>query len=410
MVESLTQINKREDLLKFIQKLNISEKYKISDLIVSKLKKRNKIFDYEFDNATYNGVKSSIIHLYSTKLIKGKLNGNLYNNYMISIKFSREVQFSLGSFYLIYRKEATTKIKYIEEERVSIFKKIQVEKEKTEILDMEIYRFDFLNSDKKNIDEEEFNVFIDRMTNDNIDSNYIKAIKSIYEFVNDLILKYATELHNTKIEVKDKLTNIKLDETFVPDDILKLLRSNQDKIKNTDNNSIKDIVLLVSFLKSKKDKIDNYKFNYKKIDFDSKIKLEIYSLMVQSYNLILFHSFSMLSSIINDDIITFYEIRTMLDKISVFNSSFNNTVLDELKNVNINLESIIETIKSSEQSIINEIKNLNYVTVQGFENLSTQISKDLKEIDSSIKWNSFITTISTYQLYKINKNTKSLRN
>jgi len=33
----------------------------------------------------------------------------------------------------------------------------------------------------------------------------------------------------------------------------------------------------------------------------------------------------------------------------------------------------------------------------------------LKSIDSSIKFNNLLTTVQTYQLYKVNKNTKGLK-
>ncbi len=53
----------------------------------------------------------------------------------------------------------------------------------------------------------------------------------------------------------------------------------------------------------------------------------------------------------------------------------------------------------------NSIEQLIYVTEQSNQQLQGQLS----EIDSTLKVGNLISTINTYQNYKINKNTKSLR-
>ena len=61
-----------------------------------------------------------------------------------------------------------------------------------------------------------------------------------------------------------------------------------------------------------------------------------------------------------------------------------------------------------ESSVVNEISNLSYVTQQSFGNLQDSINHQLQEIDSTIKFGNLLSGIQTYQLYKMNKNTKSL--
>ena len=53
----------------------------------------------------------------------------------------------------------------------------------------------------------------------------------------------------------------------------------------------------------------------------------------------------------------------------------------------------------------NSIEQLIYVTEQSNQQLQGQLS----EIDSTLKVGNLISVINTYQNYKINKNTKSLR-
>ena len=63
------------------------------------------------------------------------------------------------------------------------------------------------------------------------------------------------------------------------------------------------------------------------------------------------------------------------------------------------------SIQDMSKSIVDEIGHLSYVT----EESNRMLSNQLQEIDSSIQTNNLISVIQTYQMYKINKNTKSLR-
>ena len=56
-----------------------------------------------------------------------------------------------------------------------------------------------------------------------------------------------------------------------------------------------------------------------------------------------------------------------------------------------------------------ELNTLTYVTQESFKELNSSITNELKNIDSSIKFNNLLTSIQIYQTYQINKNTKSLR-
>ncbi len=59
--------------------------------------------------------------------------------------------------------------------------------------------------------------------------------------------------------------------------------------------------------------------------------------------------------------------------------------------------------------MVSGLNNLSYMTGEGFKNLNSSLSKELKTIQSGIGFNNLLTGIQTYQMYKINKNTKSLR-
>lgn len=61
-----------------------------------------------------------------------------------------------------------------------------------------------------------------------------------------------------------------------------------------------------------------------------------------------------------------------------------------------------------EINFCNELMNLQFISEDISEGING-LSKGLSEIDSSIQTNNLLTGIQTYQLYKINKNTRGLR-
>ena len=113
----------------------------------------------------------------------------------------------------------------------------------------------------------------------------------------------------------------------------------------------------------------------------------------------------MLVSLIEDQMITFYEIHDSFDKLNMFNSNWENEVAQKLSNIDDGLNNPMYSINEMGQNIIQEIGQLSYVTAESNQMLTNK----LQEIDSSIQANNLLTGIQTYQMYKINKNTKSLR-
>jgi hypothetical protein len=62
-------------------------------------------------------------------------------------------------------------------------------------------------------------------------------------------------------------------------------------------------------------------------------------------------------------------------------------------------------IREMSISINESISDLSYVT----EKTGLSLEKRLSEVNSSIQTNNLLTLINTYQTYKVNKNTRSLR-
>ena len=144
--------------------------------------------------------------------------------------------------------------------------------------------------------------------------------------------------------------------------------------------------------------------------------IELIENQIYFYNLVLFHSLNMINSISNKDLITFYEIYEYFDKLNLFNSNWENEVSQKLTNIGDGIIDIGEkmvdlmiTIDRVGTEITNEIKDLNYTTSESFKDLKNSMVKELNEINSSLDFNVLLNGIQTYELYKINNDTKSLR-
>ena len=112
----------------------------------------------------------------------------------------------------------------------------------------------------------------------------------------------------------------------------------------------------------------------------------------------------MIVSLVEDEMITFYEIHEQFDTLNMFDSKHEKDISQKLSNIGDDLKNLIYEIRDMSDSINNSIGELSYVT----EESNRELTKQLSEINSSLGVNNLLTGIQTYQMYKINKNTKSL--
>jgi hypothetical protein len=129
---------------------------------------------------------------------------------------------------------------------------------------------------------------------------------------------------------------------------------------------------------------------------------------IHSYELLVFHSINMIGAIVSEDLISFYEIYECFDQLGVFNSNWENDVSGKLSNIGEGIKDLMYSIYHMEQSIINSLDNLSYVTQDSFQDLRNSMDLQLSSIDSSIQCNNLLTGIQTYQMYRINQNTKGI--
>jgi hypothetical protein len=263
-------------------------------------------------------------------------------------------------------------------------------------------------------DENMFNELVSIMTRYNNDVHmydiYQLDLKNNME--QEIKTAEATSLLNSKNNIINDLDqNNDGIVDLISNEFNKLFSKNQKRVMEMDKTYIHQFVKVSNFIKTKK---QNTQKIFESIrDTSSKEELEervnLLKNQIHAYELLVFHSINMIGALVSEDLITFYEIYESFDKLGMFNSNWENEVSEKLTNIGDKLDDLMYSIYNMEQSIVSELSHLSYITQESFEDLNRSVTNQLREVESSINTNNLLTGIQTYQLYKINKNTKGLR-
>lgn len=240
-----------------------------------------------------------------------------------------------------------------------------------------------------------------------------------------------SEKKNSLIKELDKDSDGILD-IVQTDDFQEILKKHEKNIIEIDRDYIKNFVKLSNYLKTIRNNLQNTFEILSKVEFSKDLVplTKILKNKIHTYNSLLLHSLSMIVSLTKDEMITFYEIYEMFDELNVFDSKHEKDMLNGIKSINSELGEVnknlkevggklgdisgqfynlMNQMKESDERIINSIDDLTYTTSSSIESLSNNVQSELQSINSSIKFNNLLTAVQTYQMYKINLNTKSLK-
>lgn len=273
--------------------------------------------------------------------------------------------------------------------------------------------------------------------NYNFDENEISFLKNFYQtldkYVNETYyelvelpkLEKEKEKKSVQSKIKkvilenfDKNNNGELDILEGDNLVIDLLEKNESVIVEFDHKIIQDIVKLNQFLNMKKENLIIIFEFLKKIESKNEMDniLETFKLSIDNYQSLLIHSINMITSVKEKKLSTYYEIRTCFDNLNVFNSNWENEVSKKLTQIDSKMSQMIDllkeltsTVRSLEITTQESFDKLSYITKSSFKNLQNSVSKELSSIRDGVGLNNLLTGINTYQLYTLNKNTKSLR-
>lgn len=235
-----------------------------------------------------------------------------------------------------------------------------------------------------------------------LDVQISELFKEVYKGVN----KFKNEINNVLTDL-DQDNNGQLDFIEGGDDYLPLLKKHQSKIIEIDRTYIQQFIKVSNYLTQKKQNLQviferlGNSINQNQLED----LVEILKQEIHTYNIILLNSLHMINSLVEDDMITFYDIYEKFDKLNMFTSNWENQVTEKLDEVNLNLVELMKELRDVGDRIVGSIDNLSYIT----EESTRQLTSKMEEIDSTLKVGNLINVIQTYQMYKVNMNTKSLR-
>ena len=222
--------------------------------------------------------------------------------------------------------------------------------------------------------------------------------------------EYVTNSKSELFKTLDKDGNGQID-VIEGDDFNLLLKKHQKQIidqgRSDNKNYVQQFVQLKNYITNHEKNIQGVFNIIKDITDEDKLlekSVKVLKNNIHSYEVLLVHSLNMISVLIEDDILTFYDIYEKLDKLNIFNSNYQNEMLNRLSNIEGKLEEVIYSIEDMSMSIVSELDNL----TQEIGHSTKLLSENLNSIESSIDLNTLVTGIGSYQMYKINKNTKPL--
>ena len=245
--------------------------------------------------------------------------------------------------------------------------------------------------------------------------NKRKLYKNQEALVNDLLVKIKSikgDSLNQLINSFQKEFDVNSDKTVDiiqhDNEFKKLINTNQEKIINFEKSEgrdfIRQFVQLANFLNQKEKELQSYFTRVSDISilerfdgFERGFKSQI-----QFYNVCRINSIQMVTSFINDDRVTFYDLYEKFDKFGVFNSHFQNQLLSSLNLLNANIGSLVDEIRDMSLNIESKLDDL--ISTSDYN--ADLMNKELNKLGSKIDVSNTIGAINTYQNYQTKKRLK----
>ena len=183
-----------------------------------------------------------------------------------------------------------------------------------------------------------------------------------------------------------------------------LLKKHQDIIIKIDRSYIQQFVKVANYLKIKRVNIQSI-FDSIKYSPNQKVLNEFVEILrddINCYNLVVFNSLNMIISLVEEEMITFYEIYEMFDTLNMFDSKHEKDISQKLINIEGGLKDLMEEVRIRGNQISDAIYELSYVT----EESNRQLTEHLSVINSTLKVGNLINGINAYQNYRANRQLK----
>ena len=247
---------------------------------------------------------------------------------------------------------------------------------------------------------------------DNHDEMLVELSSEILDEIDEMVNKWTSHIGDTKEVFLNKFDNAgqgKL-ELLDVNDVQRIIQNNQKKIAEFDKKYIHQFVKIINYIKAKERNVLQIHSLIKTIENNNELTDSMNQIENQKHlhDILVFHALNMITALLDDDFLTFYEIYETLDKLNIFNSNWENEVSEKLTFIGNKLNDLMLAIYNMEQNITMELGRLTYLTQESFAHLNSSVSNQLRDVQSSIDFNNLLTVVQSYQLNNINKHTKKL--
>ena len=263
-----------------------------------------------------------------------------------------------------------------------------------------------------------------------------KLLKKFSDISNTLIENSISEIVEKDLSKKEKLKKnkdsffSKFDkngngeiDTLEEKGFDNFLKRNQKAILDIDRNLIQDFVKLSKFLKDKQANLEKVFSLIRNAKTNSSIQelKQTFEIQHFSYCVSLFESYRMVLALIQDDMITFYELHSEFDELRAFESQWQKDLhamrndLNKIKQLNkASLQTLLvisSQIREMEISMIQGFNLINSTLIAGFDSINENLNqindsinvmnksltKELKGINNKLWWNNLFQTVQIYQ-------------
>lgn len=205
-------------------------------------------------------------------------------------------------------------------------------------------------------------------------------------------------------EIFDKDNNGLIDDLEDKNDYSLILERNQETIYSKNPDYLHKLTKLKNYLELKKSNITSI---YNRIDseeYEFIIDNKLEPLLMNNLNFlnrVYVLSLSLISNLIEGKMLDFFKIYEVFDTLNIWESQWERDMKQQLVDINHNLIEILKSIEIMESQIVSSLSEIqiNQTTIQN------QLDTVNSNLDTQTMWS----IVNTYQLYKINQNTKSLK-
>lgn len=213
---------------------------------------------------------------------------------------------------------------------------------------------------------------------------------------------------NELLKKHDKDNDGIIDIISISKTYIKLVKHNQDKIISHDRTYLHYFVKLSEYLNVNIIELQNEIKKFRLLKTENRLSEmeENIEIRINFLNNIWFNANNMLFSLVSSDLVTFYQIYECFEKYGIFENSWEKKVTNKLDNIEKKLDKIKFAIDILDFNLQRDLKKLTYTTTINLNKIHDTLNLELKSLKDGIETSNILNSISVYQLYKINKQTK----